>query len=410
MSNVRPDTKAFLNISSLALIVRTLEGGGMQRIVLLLAEAFAKSGVQVEVLTGHDAGINAKLPPGVSVCCLPHSDAFSSAATLLKAHPHDALRLLPLLTPLKPDMFWRLPALIAHLRIAKPDAILAAGTQSNLAAIIARAAAGIPARLVVSEHNTLSVVAQRGHGLFRRAYPELVRRFYPEADAIAAVSRGVAQDLARTAHLPEELITLVYNPVDAEAVTRAGQMLLEHPWLTDRSHPLILGVGRLHRQKDFPTLIRAFAIARKGRDLRLVILGEGNERKMLETLCHQLGVRDDVFMPGFVDNPYAWMSRASLFVLSSAWEGFALVLLEALASGCPVISTDCPNGPCEILQDGAYGPLVPIGNPEAMAAAMLATLAAPPDAARLRARAAEFSVEATVAGYRRLLEGVDGRG
>lgn len=400
---------AALPIRSLALIVRTLEGGGMQRIVLLLAEAFAKTGIQVEILTGHNSGTTSKLPPGVNIRCLSRSNALSSGLALLKARPRDAFRLLPLLIPLKPDIFWRLPALIEYLRTAKPDAILAAGTQSNLAAIIARAAAVIPARLVVSEHNTLSIVARRGHGVFRRAYPRLIRRFYPEADAVAAVSRGVAQDLAQTAHLPEELITLIYNPVDVEAITRAGEMPAEHPWLTDRSRPIVLGVGRLHRQKDFSTLIRAFAIARKEHDLRLAILGEGSERKMLEALCHQLGVRDDVLMPGFVDNPFVWMNRASLFVLSSAWEGFALVLVEALASGCPVISTDCPNGPREILQDGTYGSLVPIGNPEAMASAMLATLAAPPDAARSRARAAEFSVSATVAGYSRLLEGTDGR-
>ncbi|TYP83848.1 glycosyltransferase involved in cell wall biosynthesis [Nitrosomonas communis] len=397
-----------LPIRSLALIVRTLEGGGMQRIVLQLAEAFAKSGIQVEVVTGHGAGgTTGELPSGVSIRYLPRSNILTSSLALLQARPHDVLRLLPFLTPLKPDMFWRLPALIEYLRTARPDAVLAAGTQSNLAAIIARAATGLPARLVVSEHNTLSIVAHRGHGLFRRAYPRLVQRFYLEADAIAAVSRGVAQDLAHTAHLPEELITLVYNPVDAERVVRVGQMPVEHPWLTDRSRPLILGVGRLHRQKDFPTLIRAFAIAHKKRDLRLVIVGEGSERRMLETLSHQLGVQDSVLMPGFVDNPFAWMSHASLFVLSSAWEGFALVLLEALASGCPVISTDCPNGPREILQDGTYGTLVPIGDPEAMAGAMLATLAAPPDAVYLQARAAEFSVDATVAGYRRLLESAE---
>lgn len=401
---------AALPIRSLTLIVRTLEGGGMQRIVLQLAEAFAKSGIQVEVVTGHDAGATSKLPPGVCIRCLPRSNVLSSAVALLKACPRDTLRLLPLLIPLKPDMFWRLPALIEYLRTVKPDAVLAAGTQSNLAAIIARAAAGIPTRLVVSEHNTLSIVARHGHGLFRRAYPSLIHRFYPQADAIAAVSRGVKHDLAQTAHLPEELITLVYNPVDAEAVARAGQMPVEHPWLTDRSRPLILGVGRLHRQKDFPTLIRAFALARRERDLRLAIVGEGSEHNKLEVLCHQLGVQNDVLLTGFVDNSYVWMNRASLFVLSSAWEGFALVLLEALASGCPVVSTDCPNGPREILQNGAYGTLVSIGNFEAMAKALLATLAAPPDAACLRARAAEFSVDATVAGYRRLLEGADGDG
>jgi glycosyltransferase involved in cell wall biosynthesis len=167
----------------------------------------------------------------------------------------------------------------------------------------------------------------------------------------------------------------------------------------------VLGVGRLHRQKDFPTLLRAFATLRAQRPARLVILGEGAERESLEAMARELGIAEDVLMPGFVDNPAAWMRRAGVFVLSSAWEGFALVVLEALAVGCAVVSTDCPHGPREILADGIFGALVPVGDAGAMATAMAAALDAPPARARLQERAAAFSGDAMVRRFRELLAG-----
>jgi glycosyltransferase involved in cell wall biosynthesis len=156
---------------------------------------------------------------------------------------------------------------------------------------------------------------------------------------------------------------------------------------------VILGAGRLTAQKDFPTLIRAFALARAAQPMRLILLGEGELREPLRALAADLGIAAQVDLPGFVENPYAFMSRAHVFVLSSAWEGFGLVLVEAMACGTPVVSTDCPAGPAEILMGGRFGRLVPVGDAGAMAEAIRATLADPLPADRLRSRAGDFSLE-----------------
>jgi glycosyltransferase involved in cell wall biosynthesis len=198
--------------------------------------------------------------------------------------------------------------------------------------------------------------------------------FYPWADAIVAVSKGVADDLAGAARLPRDRIKVIYNPVVTEVLFRKAEEPLEHPWFLPGCPPVILGVGRLTAAKDFPTLTRAFARVRESQSARLLILGEGKERDSLEKLVRELGLERDVSMPGFVDNPYAYMRRSSLFVLSSAWEGLPTVLIEAMACGCQVISTNCPSGPEEILDGGKYGELVRVGDAEAMSSAMLRAL------------------------------------
>jgi glycosyltransferase involved in cell wall biosynthesis len=238
-----------------------------------------------------------------------------------------------------------------------------------------------------------------------RFLPPLARRTYLMADAIVAVSEGVAQDLVAHAGVSRERITKIYNPVvTAELLVRAKEPL-DHPWLKPGEPPIILGTGRLVSPKDFSTLLRAFARVRAQRKSRLIILGEGNRRNELEYLAQKLGVSNDVALPGFVANPCAYMARASVFVLSSAWEGFGNVIVEALACGCPVVSTDCPNGPSEILGDGAYGPLVPVGDDAAMADAILAILESSTESGRLQARAAEFSAERAVDDYLDVLLG-----
>jgi len=288
--------------------------------------------------------------------------------------------------------------------------LLAAGTQSNLAALWARRLGGIPMGVVVTEHNTLGVVVENGRPAFRRAYPALAGDAYPEADAVVAVSDGVADDLSRVAGIPRAGIQRIYNPIVSPALLAASRGAPPHPWLEERGcPPLVLGAGRLHRQKDFPTLLRAFAQLRATRPARLAILGEGAERGRLERLARRLGVAEDVALPGFAGNPYAWMARSSAFVLSSAWEGLPSVLIEAMACGCPVVSTDCPSGPSEILDGGALGPLVPVGDSQALAHALAGVLEKPPDADRLRERAALFSVEAATTRYLEVLRRAAGR-
>jgi glycosyltransferase involved in cell wall biosynthesis len=181
---------------------------------------------------------------------------------------------------------------------------------------------------------------------------------------------------------------------------------VSHPWFEQNRLPVILAVGRLTKAKDYPTLFRAFSLVRQVRPAKLLILGEGEERSNLERLAIELGIQNDVSMPGFVDNPFAFMAKASVFVLSSAWEGFGNVLVEALACGCPVVATDCRSGPREILDNGRYGRLVPVGDHEALAKAILETLDNPDFPAdrqtRLQ-RAMEFSIDAAVDKYLKVL-------
>jgi glycosyltransferase involved in cell wall biosynthesis len=255
----------------------------------------------------------------------------------------------------------------------------------------------------VSNHPSLSAVNSRGQR--DRLQLRHARYLYPKADAIVAVSEGVAEDVTRVTGISRDRITTIYNPVVTPELENLRHAPLDHPWFAPSSPPLILGVGKFKIQKDFPTLLRAFARVRAVRPARLLILGEGRKRAELENLARELGVANDVALPGFVPNPFPYMTRASLFVLSSAWEGLPGALVEALACGCPVVSTDCPSGPAEILAGGLYGPLVPVGNDTALAEAILSALDVPPDRDRLRARAALFSVDRATDRYLEVLLG-----
>jgi len=227
----------------------------------------------------------------------------------------------------------------------------------------------------------------------------MARRVYPWADGVIAVSEGVARGLCRIPGIPPERVTVIYNPViPADLEVKAAQPVA-HPWLAPGQPPVVLGVGKLKLQKDFSTLLRAFRRVRDRREAHLIIIGEGRRRHHLEDVVRHLGLSADVALPGYQENPFAWMSKASVFVLSSLWEGLPGVLIEAMASGCPVVSTDCPSGPREILLDGALGPLVPVSDDEAMAGAILSVLDAPIEPERLRARAQLFLVDPSVDRY-----------
>jgi glycosyltransferase involved in cell wall biosynthesis len=183
---------------------------------------------------------------------------------------------------------------------------------------------------------------------------------------------------------------------------------LNHPWFKPGAAPVILAVGRLIPQKDFQTLIRAFAILQRKSKARLVILGEGRQRLELESLTQELGIAPHVEMPGFVSNPYQYMAGASVFALTSRYEGLPGVLIQALACGCPVISTDCPGGSAEILDHGKYGRLVPINNDTVLADAMDSVLNEQPDKNILRKRASLFSVERATQQYLDYLDNILG--
>lgn len=268
-----------------------------------------------------------------------------------------------------------LPGLMRYLRREQPVALISALNYANVVALWARRLVGTPQRVLVNEQNTLSRSARNSARHRQRLVPHLVKRFYPWADYVVGNSHGVVDDLSQVTGLPRTRIQMLYNPIITPEVRAKVRAPLDHPWFAAGQPPVLLAVGRLTKQKDFPTLIRAFAEVHQKRPARLLILGEGTDRPALESLVRELGLDDVVALPGFVDNPYAYMSRAGLYVLSSGWEGLPTVLVEALYCGPPVVATDCPSGPREILADGRYGRLVPVGDVAALAYAIEAGLA-----------------------------------
>ncbi|MEZ8217590.1 Glycosyltransferase Family 4 [Candidatus Fervidibacteria bacterium JGI MDM2 SSWTFF-3-K9] len=409
----------------LALYISSLAGGGAERAFVNLAQGLVKRGfTDLWLILNRVKGpYLAHLPPEVHVVDLCEPDVPFRFSRLLrylsqqhanspwlngaiKTH-YIALKAIGYLRK-RHLQFLFLSYLMSlkladQLRQIRPNALLSALINCNLTAILAQRFAN-GSKTVMSEHNTpsISLLSQSAAGTVLR----MMRHLYPKADRIVAVSQGVADDLITLLNLPTEKVTVIYNPIVTPELFERSQKPINHPWLEQNRLPVILAVGRLTKQKDYPTLFRAFSLVRQVRPAKLLILGEGEERANLERLAVELGIQNDVSMPGFVDNPFAFMSKASVFVLSSAWEGFGNVLVEALACGCPVVATDCRSGPREILDNGRYGRLVPVGDHEALAKAILETLDSPDFPADRQTRiqrAMEFSVDAAVDKYLKVL-------
>jgi glycosyltransferase involved in cell wall biosynthesis len=387
----------------LALVFASLSGGGVERSMLQLAEAFIARGLSVDLVVGQAKGeLLADVSPQAHVRELRKRHFLRSGASGIAAAP-GALRLLPRMGRLKP-LWRRLPALADYLRSARPNAVLAAEPRYNAIAVWARRLSRLDCRIVLSEHIHASSHASASPWADKQVLP-LLRSAYLKADAIVTASVGVADDLAAHVGIPRDRITTVYNPVVTPDLLFKAREPVDHPWFAAGQPPVILAAGRLQPQKDFATLIRAFAVLRSSRPARLVILGAGTEfeRAALTTLATELGVARDVEIPGFAHNPFAFMSHAAVFVLSSRYEGLGNVLIEALACGTPVVSTDCPSGPREILEDGRFGRLAPVGDAVALAQAIERTLDAPLPPERLRARAERFSAARAAEDYLDLL-------
>jgi glycosyltransferase involved in cell wall biosynthesis len=339
--------KANASATRFAIFLPSLAGGGAERAMLNLAHGLAASDYKVDLVLAQAKGPYLR-------------------------NIHDSIRLVDLKAS---RILTSIPALVQYLRREQPKALISALNHANLVAIWARRLANIPSQVLVNEQNTFSRAASNFTRRRQRIVPLLVRHFYSWADYVVGNSQGVADDLIHVTGLPRDRIKMLYNPVITPEVREKAGASLQHPWFEPGQPPVVLAVGRLTRQKDFPLLIQAFAQVRQTRPARLIILGEGPDRAILEAQVNQLGLKDDVALPGFVENPYAYMSRASLYVLSSQWEGLPTVLIEALYCGSPIVATDCPSGPKEILADGQHGILVPVGDAAAMSKAIEAGLA-----------------------------------
>jgi glycosyltransferase involved in cell wall biosynthesis len=292
-----------------------------------------------------------------------------------------------------------LPALVRYLRRERPAAMLTDKDRVNRTAIMARKLAGVPTRLAVRVGTTVSVnLASRG--VFDRWQQRTsIRRLYPLADCVLVPSEGTADDMADYTGIDRGHIRVIRSPIVTPELWDRAREPADHPWLTEHRSPVVLGVGELGHRKDFETLVRAFALVRGERPCRLVILGRGRRREALLALAAELGVAADVDLPGFHPNPYAFMARADLFVLSSRWEGMPVVLIEALALHRPVVSTDCPSGPREILTGSGVGTLVPVGGVEPMADAIKAWLEAESAGRDFERAVADYGIAASACAY-----------
>lgn len=369
-----------MDSARIALFFGNFHGGGIQRVRLNLARGFLSHGFDVDfVVVKGDGELRDQVPPGVNVVDL------------------DAERAL-----------FALPALIRYLRSAQPAVVLSSQTHHNIVAIVASALSGMSTRLVVGEHNNWLQMIHYAV-LSDKIGIKIARIFYQKTDAILAVSKGAADAFSEISGVQRDRIHVIYNPISITKIQSMAQITPDHPWLLEKKHPVVLAAGRLNRQKDFPTLLRAIASLLGEKPVRLIVLGEGEERLMLEEMINRYGLEKFVDMPGFKENPYTYMANADVFVLSSAWEGFPNALLEALACGTPVVSTDCPSGPSEMLDNGRYGGLVPVGDYETLARTIAETLNNPLPRNFLLRRASEYSIDTISEQYLELLLGEGSR-
>lgn len=372
----------------IAILLGDLAPGSRERVILAMAGRLRAMGAEVDLLTpGPSTHLEGDKPASVQTVDV--------GGRLTGKLPNIArLALSP-------------PRIAAYLRRSKPDALMSLSIPPNLAALLGKRLAGGTTPILLRQSNVIRVDGSPLCGAIDRRWRDrLVRWLYPGADAIIAVSDGVADNLRHAVEIQPEKIHAIANGVPLDRIDRLAAAPSPHPWLDDRTCPVILAVGRLVKKKDYPTLLKAFARLRQKRPARLIILGDGRERPAIERLRTELGLEDDVALPGRVDNPFAYLARASLYVLCSTFEGMPSALIEALACGCPAVATDCPSGPSEILAGGRYGQLVPLRDVDALMEALDSTLGDQPPRARQRERAQAFSADRTIDGYLAVLDRV----
>ncbi len=349
-----------------------LSFGGVERVSLNLAGGFAGLGYESHLVVGSAQGqMKNEVPPNVELVDL-------GAKRTLTA----------------------IPGIAKYLRTRRPRAFFSSKTHANVVAIAANLLAGQPTRQFVCEHSRHQL--ERPKSRRDRLALKLAAHLYRRADRVVAVAEDIAVACAGLTGIPVADIAVIPNPIVDPGMEARASEEVDAPWLVERA-TTILSVGRLVPEKDYVNLLEAFSRVTRSMEAQLVILGEGTERSRLEAVARKLGIADRVALPGYANNPLPIMRRADLFVLSSQSEGFPVVLVEALFCGCPVVATRCSRAIEEVLRDGALGELVPTGDPDALAEAILHSLQAVPDRGKLTQRAEDFSVQRIVREYEALV-------
>jgi len=363
-------------MGSVCIFAPSLRGGGTERVMLRLATAIHQAGHRTDlVLASAEGAYLSQVPSELSLVDLG-----------------------------SPRVRGTLFSLVRYLWRSRPEAILTAMSHCSVVALLAKKIALSKARVVVSQRQNLSASIAKSSKARQRIQIAIIKFIYSRADAIVANSQGVADDLCALTGLTRSRVTVIPNPVAFEELEALASYSVDHPWVRERDLPVVLAVGRLTAQKDFATLLRAFADVLREVPARLIILGEGEDRAALEELCQELGITENVALPGFQQNVYAWMAKSDLVVLSSKYEGSPNVLVEAMALSRPVVSTDCPSGPRELLDGGRLGRLVPTSDSTALAKAIVASLRSPlASGDELKARVTPFALPNVTDQFRRVL-------
>jgi glycosyltransferase involved in cell wall biosynthesis len=365
----------FMNKKRIACFLPSLYGGGAEKAAIKLFNSMSKFDLSLDLVLADATG--------------PYLNQVSEEVNIVNL---GAGRVVKSILPLA-----------RYLQKYKPYALISHMEYANVAASIAKEISGIQTKVLLVEQNNLSTSLNSSKSILHSIILILAKLLYPRANAVIGVSDGVAEDIRSLLSLPKEKVHTIYNPIVDQEILKKAESIVNHPWFEEGKPPVFLAVGRLSEQKDFSTLIKAFGLLKKQRQARLIILGEGEYRKDLEKMINDNGLSQDIALPGFTDNPYAYMHQATAFVLSSRWEGLPTVIIEAMACGCPIISTNCPSGPDEILAGGKYGKLVPVRDEVALSQAMLNIIDTLPNKEILIKRAQDFSVENSVSKYLALM-------
>jgi len=333
-------------MSRITLLLPDLEMGGAQRVILFLAKAFIDRGHNVDLVLLNSSGpLFNDIPKGVKVVDLAAWNFFFGQAGFIVS-----------------SVFF----LAAWMRKTSPEVLLSTITGANLVALLARKISGVSARVVIREAVTLKNI----NSAFRL---RAMNWLYPQADAIVALTSFMKEEFVANIGISFDRISCIANPVDAEFVGKQAQVFVDHPWLSDDQLQVVISVGRLIPQKDYVTLLRAFALLPSSIPARLIIVGEGPDRLMLERLAVKLGIADRIQLIGFENNPWRWLARADLFVLSSKWEGHPNALLEALVLGLPVVMTRYDASVDSLFKNTPSYPycVVSVSDPQVMSTAIM---------------------------------------
>lgn len=363
----------------IAFFIPNMNGGGAERVVVNLLRGMRQRGLELDLVLARKTG--------------PYLDQVPEGVRIIDFSKDHCRQVL-----------W---FLARYLRQERPALLISHLGRANLAAVIARWLSGSQTPLALVEHNTPS--RERVFGTLHVKVLTLMKRLlYHYADALITVSRAAARDLETEIKSKNDRVLTIYNPIIEPSLLFEQLEPSGHLWLDHKTVSVVLAVGRLQKQKNFDLLLDAFRLLRNHRPVRLVILGEGAQRFDLERRLGDLNLRNDVDLPGFVNNPYAYMSKADVLVLSSKYEGFGNVLVEAMACGCPVVATDCPSGPEEILDRGRWGPLLPVGDVHALTEAMIHVLDYPISKEQLKQRSLDFTADRSVEAYLELIQRLTG--